>query len=98
MEAVLAAQRVRRWRSRGYAPALCAKEADFEGAAEWRNWSHREGERLEPASRPRSDGMANFRAGEGRRESGESAARGHSQMCRKGHQQLYSCDKCLELC
>ena len=88
MEAVLAAQRVRRRRSRVHTQALCAKEAVSEGAAERRNRSHREGERLEPASRPRSDGMANFRAGEGRRESGESAARGHSQRCRKGHQQL----------
>ena len=88
MEAELATQRVRRRRPRVYTPALCAKEADFEGGAERRNWSQREGERLEPVSRPRSDGIPIFRVGEGRREAGEPAARGHSKSTQKNEEPL----------
>ena len=70
------------------APAPWAKEADFKGAAEWRNWSQREGERREPVSRPRSDGIPIFRVGEGRREAGEPAAWGEAQTTQKNEEQL----------
>ena len=86
MEPELAARRVWRRRSRVDTEPLVEKEANFEGVTKRRKGLEKSGGRLQPASRPRSDGAPSFMVGEGRRVAWERSARGLAQG-RKKHQQ-----------
>ncbi len=88
MNPELTARRAWRRRSRVHTEAVSEKEADFEGVAERRKGLEKSGERLQPATRPRSGGVPSFVVGEGRREAGERSARGRSRRAEKNHQQL----------
>ena len=88
MEPELTAWRVWRRSSTVDTEQLVEKEANFEGTVKRRNASQKSGGRLQPASRPRSDGAPSFMVGGGRRVAWESAARGRSRRAEKNHQQL----------